>query len=138
MKNKLLGLIMGVMILVGALTPTAAFACDGKTLFGLEPWYARLDCVNGEISQSNFQGSQLTESIISIIGTIVADLLFVGGFVAVGMLIYAGIQYATSAGDPGKVAKASKTISASIIGLIICILGYAIIKVVFELVGENV
>lgn len=138
MKKKLLGLIMGVMILVGALTPTAAFACDGQTLFGLEPWYARLDCVDGEISQSNFQGSQLTKSIISIIGTIVADLLFVGGFVAVGMLIYAGIQYATSAGDPGKVAKASKTISASIIGLIICILGYAIIKVVFELVGENV
>ncbi len=115
--------------------PVSVMACEGQTLFGLEPWYARLECDGNEISQSNFQGSNLTGSIAAIIGTVASDLLFVGGFVAVVMIIVGGFQYITSAGDPSKAAKASKTITASLVGLVICVLGYAIIKVVFGLVG---
>ena len=124
MKKKLLGIIMGAMMLVGALTPASAFAgCAETKLFGLDPWYAGLDCSNGELAQSNFTTNNLTGTIVKIIGNVVKDLMFVGGFVAVGFLIYAGIQYITSAGDPGKVAKASKSISAALTGLVICILG---------------
>lgn len=48
------------------------------------------------------------------------------GLVAVGFIIYGGITYATSAGDPSKVKKASSTLLYSIVGLVVVVLAAAI------------
>lgn len=48
------------------------------------------------------------------------------GMLSVVMLIYAGVQYVTSEGDPGKTATAQRTITYSIIGLIVAIAAAAI------------
>lgn len=113
--------------------------CRETTVFGLDPWYAALTCDgNGEISQSNFQGDNLTKNTIpAIVGIVVKDLMFVAGFVAVGFVMYGGFLMVTSAGNPSAVEKAKKTISGALIGLVISILAYAIATTVMKVVvGE--
>jgi len=55
------------------------------------------------------------------------EFLFWGGALCVIMILWGGLQYVTSAGDPGKATKAKKTIVYSIIGLIIMAFGGAIV-----------
>ena len=57
---------------------------------------------------------------------IVSWFLLALGVVAVLVLVYAGIQYITAAGDAEKAEKAKKTIMGAVIGLIIIIASYAI------------
>ena len=125
------------MILAGALTPVGVFACTEHTFLGLDPWYAGLTCESDgkTISQSNFKDGALTGTILKIIGTVVKDLLFAAGVISVVMIIVGGVQYILSGGNPGAVAKASKTISMSLTGLIISILAYAIATAVLHVVG---
>ena len=126
-----------------ALTPISVSAegeggggtnCSSVTFFGLDPWYSALTCTNGEIDQSNFQGSNLTSSIIRIIGVVVKDALFLAGFVAVGFVMYGGFLMVTSSGNPTAVVKAKKTISNALIGLVISILATAIATAVMNVV----
>ncbi len=71
-------------------------------------------------------GGSLKGSVVSIINGVIGVL----GLFAVVIVIIGGIQYMTSAGDPGKVKKAKDTILYGIIGLIICILAFAIVNFV--------
>ena len=153
MKRKLLILLMGIMVIAGAMMPNAAFAlaaadsggggggnsCNSDVnFFGLDPWWAALERDSKcEISQSNFQGDNLKGTIARIVGVVVKDLMFVAGFVAVGFVAYGGFLMVTSAGNPGAVEKAKKTISGALIGLVIAILAYAIVMTVMKVVtGE--
>ena len=61
---------------------------------------------------------------------IINPILYFIGILAVIMVIYGGIQYTTSAGDAGKVAKAKNTLIWSIAGLAVAILAYAIVNFV--------
>lgn len=63
----------------------------------------------------------ISEIALALVGTVALLFLIVGGF-----------QYITSAGNPDNVAKAKSTILYSIIGLILAILSYAIIKFIIE------
>lgn len=125
-------------MLAGALTPTLAFAdgCAPVTFFGMDPWYAGLTCSDGKnIDQSQFNSDNIGSTVGKIIGVVVKDLLFAVGIVAVVMIIVGGAQYILSSGNPTQVAKATKTITGSIIGLIIAVLAYAIATAVLKLVG---
>lgn len=123
-------------MLVGAATPAFAYAdsckTDGASFFGLDPWYATLECNGKEISQSNFEAGKMKDTILKIVTTVVKDLLFVAGFIAVGLIMYGGFLMVTSAGNPSAVEKAKKTISGSITGLIISVLAYAIATFVLK------
>ena len=61
---------------------------------------------------------------------IINYLLYAGGIVAVVMIIIAGVQMTTSAGDAAAVAKAKTTMTWAIVGLVVMILAYAIINFV--------
>lgn len=69
---------------------------------------------------------KLPNVAINIINGILAAL----GIVAVIFVLYGGISLITSTGDPGKVKKAKDTILYALIGLIICVLSYAIVNFV--------
>lgn len=69
-------------------------------------------------------GTELKGSIINIINGIIAVL----GLVAVVVIIFGGVQYMTSTGDAGKVKKAKDTILYGVIGLVICVLAFAIVN----------
>jgi hypothetical protein len=71
-------------------------------------------------------------SLMPTINTIINVVLGVLGIVAVVIIVLGGVQYTTSAGDPGKVKKAKDTILYGIIGLIIALLAFAIVNFVLS------
>lgn len=63
---------------------------------------------------------------------IINYLLYAGGIAAVVMIIVAGLQMSSSAGNPSAVTKAKNTMTMAIVGLIIMILAYAIVNFVID------
>lgn len=68
----------------------------------------------------------------NIIGTITETLFLVLAVVSVFVIIYAGFTMMTSAGDPGKVQKGKKTLIGAVIGLIISVIAYGLVKWVVD------
>lgn len=79
-----------------------------------------------EAAGCNNNNDALPSIIINILNAIIA----VAGLVAVIFIIIGGFNYMTSAGDPGKTKKAKDTILYAVIGLIICVLAFAIVNFV--------
>lgn len=63
-----------------------------------------------------------------IITTITNTLLFIAGALAVIMIIFGGLRYATSAGNAASVTAAKNTILYAIVGLIIAFLAFAAVN----------
>lgn len=61
---------------------------------------------------------------------IINFLLYAAGMLAVIMIIVAGIQMVTSAGDAGAVTKAKRTLIYAVVGLIVVLLALAIVNFV--------
>ena len=64
------------------------------------------------------------------IQTIINAIIGILGLVCVIIMIIGGVQYMTSSGDAGKVKKAKDTILYGLIGLVICVLAFAIVNFV--------
>jgi len=71
-------------------------------------------------------------NVKDIIGTIIETLFLVLAVVSVFVIIYAGFTMMTSAGDPGKVQKGKKTLTGAVIGLIISVIAYGLVKWVVD------
>lgn len=63
-------------------------------------------------------------------------VFFWSGIIAVIMIVYGGIQYITSAGNPSGITKAKTTILYSIVGLLVVIMAAAIVNVVLGALPE--
>ena len=70
--------------------------------------------------------ADLQGNVTNIINGVIAVL----GFACVVVMIIGGVQYMTSAGDTGKVTKAKNTILYGLIGLVVCVLAFAIVNFV--------
>jgi hypothetical protein len=57
-------------------------------------------------------------------------LLPVGSVIAVGMLVYAGIKYTTSSGNPDKIAEAKDVFVNTLIGLVVLLLAGLILALI--------
>ncbi len=68
-----------------------------------------------------------------VIDSITSTILYILGFISVIMLIIGGVKYALSAGDAKAVTDAKNTILYALIGLVIAILSYSIVKFVIGL-----
>jgi len=71
-------------------------------------------------------GGNLLAFIKSALNTIIA----LAALVAVGILVYSGIQYILASGDDNKIEKATKGITYAIIGLVICFISMLIVQFV--------
>ena len=95
-------------------------------------------CPDGTALKANEDLSNCTgigqngDSLLTTVKKIISIVIGVVGFVAVAMTIYGGVQYTTSAGDPGKVKKAKDTIMYGIVGLVVSILAFAIVNFVLS------
>lgn len=69
-------------------------------------------------------GESLDTRVIGIINAVIGVL----GLVCVVVMIIGGVNYMTSSGDTGKVKKAKDTILYGLIGLVICVLAFAIVN----------
>ena len=70
----------------------------------------------------------LIDNVTNIINGIIAVL----GLVCVVVMIIGGVNYMISLGDPGKVKKAKDTILYGLIGLVVCILAFALVNFVLK------
>jgi len=100
----------------GGLNP----ACTDGTLKPGSPQYVAAGCTD--------KGAEL-EARFPVIVTV---LFGIAGALAVGMIIYAGIKMTMSQGDSSKVEQEKKTITYAVIGLIVVIASYAIVRLIVE------
>ena len=73
---------------------------------------------------TNNEDTDLMGSVTGIINAVIGVL----GIVCVIVMIVGGINYMTSSGDAGKVKKAKDTILYGLIGLVVCVLAFAIVN----------
>lgn len=69
-------------------------------------------------------------SIGKIILAVVEILLRIGGLVAVGFVIYGGIQYILSQGDPQKAVSARHAVINALVGMVIAAMSTFIVQLI--------
>lgn len=79
-------------------------------------------------SDNNLEGN-----IINILNGVIGVL----SFVCVVVIIIGGVTYMTSSGDAGKVKKGKDTILYGVIGLVVCVLAFAIVNFVISNILSN-
>ncbi len=95
------------------------------TQFALDTKVDELQYDTGDTFSSSFQG--ILNAIIGVLA-----------LVAVVVMIVGGVSYMTSSGDAGKVKKAKDTILYGLIGLVVCVLAFAIVNfVISQIIGSN-
>jgi ABC-type Fe3+ transport system permease subunit len=99
-------------------------ACQGGSFLGFPHWYEYLPCNGGA------PGIRSINDIWLIVAAIIEIMLRIAGIVAVVLVIYGGIQYITSQGEPDKTTKARSTIINALTGLAIAILAASIVAFV--------
>lgn len=95
------------------------------TQFALDTKVDELQYDTGDTFSSSFQG--ILNAVIGVLA-----------LVAVVVMIVGGVSYMTSSGDAGKVKKAKDTILYGLIGLVVCVLAFAIVNfVISQIIGSN-
>ena len=101
-----------------------AAACKGGGFLGFPHWYEYLPCNGGVPALTNINDVWL------VVAAIIEILLRIAGIVAIVLVIYGGIQYTTSQGEPDKTTKARSTIINALTGLAIAILAASLVAFV--------
>lgn len=68
----------------------------------------------------------------STVETVLKAVFGFAGGIALIMVVIGGLRYINSMGNPQNVARAKDTILYAVIGLVVCILGYAIVGFVIK------
>ncbi len=127
---------IGLCVCGVALTPTPAFAA-ASTGDGLskEPITASARSTAKDAISSGVQnagGDSDGADISGAVGRIVNVMFFILGAVSVVMIIIGGIRYTTSNGDSNAVTSAKNTVLYAVVGLVIAILSYAIVRFILD------
>ena len=72
----------------------------------------------------------LSGDLEGILGSVMNAVFFIIGFVAVAVIVYGGVQYVMAAGEAAKIAKAKSAILWAVVGLVVCIAAYAVVRFV--------
>jgi hypothetical protein len=102
--------------------------CGKPTLFGIPSWYSYLPLkVNTVTNTCDISAFNVPGDFINI-GLAILDMaLHLAGLVAVGYVIYGGIQLITSRGEPDGMASARQTIINALAGLAITLIAVAVV-----------
>lgn len=114
-------------------SPVYAKECTAGTnaLTLLPPWFKGLQCddtTNSVLPPKDNGGLQAM--ILKIVLNIVEALLYVVGYISLGMIIWGGFKYMKGGDNPGEVEAAKKTILNAIIGLLISMFAIVIVNLV--------
>lgn len=106
--------------------PTGTGGCGGGGVagfLGFRSWDACL-----EKDSSGAPIIRALEDVWKIAVIIVEFFIKVSGYLAAGFIIWGGIKYLKSQGEPGETAQARQIINNALMGLIICLLAVAIVQ----------
>jgi hypothetical protein len=101
--------------------------CTGGSFFGLTPWYAYLDGETDALGRCVPKIADWADTW-KIALAITDSLLKIAGMVAVGYVIYGGVKYVVSSGEPDKTKQARETIINALIGLVIAIIASSVVS----------
>lgn len=77
-------------------------------------------------------------SVVPLFQNIIQAVLAFSGIILFAMLVFGGFTFLFSGGDPKQVQKAQGTISNAIIGLVVVLASYLILKTIEVFTGVNV
>lgn len=113
-----IAITLSVLLEVFVLSRFPALAAEETGAAGL---------LTGGLNAANDAGPGFQQiSVAALVGRMIQILLGLTGIIFLGILIWAGIMYMTAAGDPGKVDKAKKMMTQSVIGIVIIVSAYSI------------
>jgi hypothetical protein len=129
--------------LLSPLVQNFAVDCTSRPrFFGLVPWYEYLDMTAktdalGRVSckPEAFQTLGGDSSFLLIGLAMLDNMVRLAALVAVGFVIWGGIQYITSQGAPDSTKQAQQTIINALIGLVIALLAAAIVTFIGNRIG---
>lgn len=107
----------------------------GITTLNMAPVFADDICNSTNASEevkaaAGCPGTGTKDQLKNVVVGILNAIIGISSFIAVVFIIIGGINYMTSAGDPSKTKKAKDTIFYACIGLIVCVLAFAIVNFV--------
>ena len=117
---------LSVALFTTSLPAVAATSCDPSA--GLTGGVG--DCTSGSGTVSALTGSN------GVVTTIINVMLFIIGILCVIMIIFGGIRYTTSNGEPDRVKGAKNTIVYAVVGLIVAMVSWALVNWVFTNIGK--
>lgn len=122
-----------------------ADTCGGNNFFlFIPPWYQYLvtsgmmtaDKATGACTlASGLQPSQWVDVVFLVALALLDIAMRLAGAVAAGFVIYGGIQYVTSQGEPDKTKDAQQTIINALIGLAIALVAAAFVSFIGTKLG---
>ena len=115
---------------------TAALLMSGVGLVGAPAYATPKEEVCKGIAVLGECQDQPIQGVWDVAKEVINWILIIAGIVAVGFIIFAGIRYVTSAGNPDKVKKAKDTLLYAIIGLLIAALSLVIVNLVLGIGTE--
>lgn len=124
MKKNLLKIIANIFLALIFLPSISLAQVTGPITGSNSPLLDRLKNVGGA---AGYDSATTTESsILDIIGTGIRVMLSLLGVIFIFLIIVAGYNWMTAAGDQEKITKAKHTIRSAIIGLLIIVASFAI------------
>jgi type IV secretory pathway VirB2 component (pilin) len=108
-------------------TSTPGNPCDGGTTVGSTPI-----CLPNNPLGNNTSGIASTRSVTELIARVINILLFFAGIVAVVFVIIGGFMYMTARGNDTQAGQGIKTLKHALVGLVIVILAYVLVRVVVD------
>ncbi|MEK7153079.1 MAG: hypothetical protein AAB834_03970 [Patescibacteria group bacterium] len=125
---------------MGILFQFFADTCSVKTFFGIPPWYEYL-VSSGRMASNSVTGAcelvgKLQWNDFTLIALALLDMaLRLAGLVTVIFVLYGGIQYVLSQGEPDKTKDAQQTIINALIGLVIALVATALVSFIGNRLG---
>ena len=102
-------------------------ACSaGGSFFNFPTWYQYLDGVT-DLSGNCIPGIHALSDVWLVVAAVIEILLRIATIAAIGMVLYGGVSYITSQGEPDKTSQAKDTIFNALIGLAIAVTSSVII-----------
>lgn len=118
-KNNISKIILGIVLSAGFLL--APYSQVSALVLQNE-------CSSSGSTSEICSSADASSDVSNIVKTITDVMFFIIGALAVVMIIYSGIRYTTSAGNPAGVTAAKNSLTYSIVGLVVAILSYAIVN----------
>lgn len=119
----LVGLVMSSLTIFSPMTPVANAACQNTQILSFPMWYKGLKLDN----KCRITDFQLNDFWIIVMNGI-EILLQIAAYVAAGYILWGGIKFIKSEGDPSMIAEARSAIQNAILGLVVALGSVAIVK----------
>ena len=114
----------------GAVLPGQPCNLDGGGFLGFPHWYKYLQGIGAPSGSNATSGSSSYTCVAQvgslsdvwlIVAAIIEILLRLAALAAIAFIVYGGVQFITSQGDPGNTKQARQTVINALIGLVISI-----------------